>query len=510
MPALTQKAPPKEENPLLIPEGIKDTIGSSYTTEDRPTGNRVRSGLWPVAYKERIGGEITTAVFPFYYDRKLVDDAGKKLEQQSFYGLYYRKRSEKHDVDTAFPIFYRWRDEETTTTVVPPVLWRDAANGEWHRWLAPLFFASSQPDGGYLHIPALLTFSHHNPKSAFSLIGGLGFYDRSGTDIDWGVFPFVFGGNDRSRQKSYLLMPPLLTYHSEDRELEKSTWLVGPVYTRKNGTASVFDIFPLLYTNHGDDYSATTLLPFFHRSRNKDKNLLITPLFVSASDNDGKTLVTPVYSRYRGRTSLDIIGPIIPLFAHYVDPDIHKESWLIGPTYYSSDPTGYSLFTPLFGQWREYGVSNTTWVFPTFEHESRIDGWSFNIHPLLYLGKNGDSYHDVLAPIWWDFVTPKKRSTVAFPLFWRFRDEEGITQVALNTVYLERTSSKGANYDFYFLPLVHVGEEPNGNAWDVLFGLVGYKRVGTYKQLKLFWIPIDLTANPDEGGLQLNNKKKSK
>jgi hypothetical protein len=83
-------------------------------------------------------------------------------------------------------------------------------------------------------------------------------------------------------------------------------------------------------------------------------------------------------------------------------------------------------------------------------------------------------------------------------VFWRFRDEEGVTQLALNTLYLERASAKGPNWDFYFLPIMHVGEQPNGNAWDFLFGFVGYKREGTYKQLKLFWIPIDLTKNPAE------------
>ena len=91
---------------------------------------------------------------------------------------------------------------------------------------------------------------------------------------------------------------------------------------------------------------------------------------------------------------------------------------------------------------------------------------------------------------------PKARVTVLFPVFWRFRDEEGTTQVALNTVWIDRKSSRGANWDFYFLPVFHVGDSPNGSAWDFLFGFVGYKREGTYKQLKLLWIPIDLTKPP--------------
>jgi len=486
-----------EENPLVVPEGLKDVVGSSYATEDRPVGDRVRSGLWPIAYKERISNEITTAVFPFYYDRRLLDSAGKKVEQQSFYGLYYRRRSEKVDVDAAFPLYFRWRDDQTTTTVIPPVLWRSAPDGEWHRWVAPLFFASSQPDGGYFHAPLLLTFSHHNAKRAFSLIGGLGFYDRTERDIDWGIVPFVFGGSNADKLTSYTLIPPLLTYHSANKDLGNQTTLVGPVLYKTTPKSMVLDVFPLFLHNHGEDYNATTLLPLFHKSQNKDKSLFITPLFGSASDKDGSLVITPVYTRYRGRTELDLAGPIIPLFAHYRDKDVYKDSWLIGPVYTSNDPTGYSLITPLFGQWREYGVSRTTWIFPTIVHSTVVDGWSLNVHPLFYFGRDGESTHSVVAPFWWDFASPKKRTTIGFPIFWRFRDEEGITQVALNTVYLERPSSKGPNWDFYFAPLFHVGDYPNGSAWDVLFGLVGYKKVGTYKQLKVFWFPIDLTPDPN-------------
>lgn len=509
-PASSAKSNPKkppseeEEDPLTIPDGIKETIGSSYAHEDRPASSYgVKSGLWPVAGSEKLGNETTTTYFPFYFDRKLVSSDGALEERETYYTLYYRKRSKESDVDAVFPLFFHWRDGDTKTWIVPPVLWRDAPN-EWHRWLAPLFFTSSQPDGGYFHVPLLLTFSHHNPKRAFSLLGGLGFYDRTDTDVDYGVVPFFFGGHDKAKLTSWFLIPPLLTYHREDRDFETSSWVFGPVYTYSSPESSVFDFLPVFLHNHGVDahgvdYNSTTLLPLFHVSKHEDRRLLVTPLFLRASDKDGVTWVTPFYSQYRGRTTLDLAGPIVPLFAHYKDPDVYKESWLFGPVYSSSDPTGYTLLTPLVGRWREYGVSNSTWVFPTFFHETRVDGWTFNTYPFLFLGQDGDSYHDVVAPIWWDFGSPKHRTTIAFPFLWRFRDEEAITQVALNTYYEEHPSSKGNNFDFYFLPFVHVGEKPDGNAWDVLFGLVGYKRQGNYKQLKIFWIPIDLSPAPSAG-----------
>lgn len=498
-PAPVKKKPAaKEEDPLEIPEGIKGEIGSSHYGEDKPLGNRTRTGFWPLAYKERIANTITSAIFPFYYDRKLVDDANVPVERESFYGLYYRKRSKLHDVDAAFPLYFRWRDDKTKTTIIPPVLWRDGPNNEWHRWVAPFFFASGDAEGGYFHAPFLLTFSHHNKKKAFSLIGGIGYYDRKEKDVDWGVAPFVFGGNNGDKLTNYLFIPPLLTYHSEDRDNQKFTTVVGPVVYKSAPGSVTFDILPLFLHNKDEDGRSTTLLPLFHSSSRKDgRDLLITPLFIKSRDlQGGRTIVTPFYSQYRGRTTLDLAGPILPLFAHYQDPDIYRESWLLGPVWTSKDPTGWSVLTPLFGHWNEYGVARKTWVFPTFQHVVDQSGWAFNIHPFLYTGKDGGSSHTVLAPVFWDFVAPKKRSTVVFPVFWRFADEEGTTQLALNTLYLEKPSSKGPNWDFYFLPLFHVGEQPQGSAWDVLFGFIGYKRQGSYKQLKLFWVPIDLTKPP--------------
>jgi hypothetical protein len=414
----------------------------------------------------------------------------------------YFRRSEKHDVDAVFPVYFHWRDDNTHTTVIPPVVWRDAPNGEWHRWLAPLIFAGSEPDGGYFHAPLLLTTSHHTKKKAFSLIGGIGYYDRNERDIDWGIAPLVFGGRNDDKLTSYLVIPPLLTYHRQDDDAHKQTTLVGPVYSRTSPTSTVLDVFPLFFHNHGTEngasYTTTGLLPFFWSSKSDTSNTIGTPLFVYSKDKDSTTVVTWVYSQYRGRTSLDLAGPIVPLFAHWTDPDLFKESYYVFPTYWSKSPTGSALFTPLFGQWREAGVSRTTWVFPTFVHSVDATSWSFNFHPLVYTGADADSSHTVVAPFYWDFVGAHYRTTVGFPIFWRFRDDEGVTQVALNTLYMERKAGKGQkSTDFYFLPIVHVGDQPDGNSWDVLFGLVGYKRVGTYKQLSLFWLPIDLTPDPN-------------
>ncbi len=493
----------KGDDPLAIPEGVKSQIGETSLTAPAREGETRRNGFFPFVYSERTGNEVRGSYFPLFHQyRRLENDAGQTIDSESFYGLYYRRRSEKRDVDVAFPLVYHWRDENTRSWVIPPVYWSDGPN-EWHRWVAPLFFAGSEADGGYFHAPLLLTSSHHSKKKAFSLIGGLGYYDRSERAIDWGVVPFVFGGNNGDKLTSYLLIPPLLTYHRQDDDNKTQTTVVGPVFSKSSPTSNVFDVLPLFFHNsgtrkEGGSYETNALLPFFWASHDEKSSFLFTPLYVHAKDPEGTTDVSWFYSRYRGRTSMDLAGPILPVFGHWVDPDLFKESWYVFPAYWSKSPTGSSLVTPLFGQWRESGVSRTTWIFPTFVDSVDKNGWSFNFHPFVYVGADATSSHTVVAPFYWDFINPHSRVTVGFPLYWRFRDDDGVTQIAANTIWLERKVGNGqTSKEFYFLPVVHVADAPNSSAWDVLFGLVGYKREGTHKQLQLFWTSIDLTPDPN-------------
>ena len=33
---------------------------------------------------------------------------------------------------------------------------------------------------------------------------------------------------------------------------------------------------------------------------------------------------------------------------------------------------------------------------------------------------------------------------------------------------------------------------PEDVSWNVLFGLAGYRRAGTHRQIRVFWIPINI------------------
>jgi len=104
------------------------------------------------------------------------------------------------------------------------------APGENDNWLAPLYFAGERTDGGYFHMPLLLTTTHWSPKGALAIVGPY-FRDRAGTDVDMGVAPFFFhgdNGNLDGNRRTYSLIPPLLYYHREHEIDESSMTVIGP------------------------------------------------------------------------------------------------------------------------------------------------------------------------------------------------------------------------------------------------------------------------------------------
>src|SRR6185369_11561281 len=115
------------------------------------------------------------------------------------------------------------------------------------------------------------------------------------------------------------------------------------------------------------------------------------------------------------------------------------------------------------------------------------------------LGRDKNSSHTVVAPVFWDFANPKGRTTIGFPLYWRFADttDGTVTQVAGNTLYRERKVYGGTDWQFHFLPLFSYGQSPSGYWWNFLFGLTGYDKDGGTTKIKAFWVPITVSSTPE-------------
>jgi hypothetical protein len=511
-----QIAPPAD--PLAVPPTVRESIGTDYAgPPPSPVGDLEHTSYAPY-YEERRGEYRFRMLPPLWLEqtRGLPPRSGAPVageptqeDRQSLFGLlYYQRRSPRFDVDTFFPAFWHVRDEDSNLLVLGPFAHREATF-EHDNWLAPLYFEGARKDGGYLHMPLLLTTSRWSEKSSFTY-SLLYFRDRKEKDVDWGVAPFVFhgdNGNVDGARKSYTLVPPLLYYHREREIDSNAVTIAGPVLLESTPKTDVVDVLPLFFHSHGNPdtggvkESHTTLFPFFHYGESPDRRLLVVPGYVRRVTKTADTMLTPFYSfaeTRSGATSLTVAGPIIPFYLRYTDRDIGLSTTMVAPFFVSSSsPESSMVLTPLVGRFETRGISQTWWFAPTLTVNTNTHGWETDLHPLIYLGRTDDASHTVIAPLFWDFASNTSRTTIAAPLFWRFHDAKvgSITQIAANTVYLERRVEGGRDWQFHLVPLFSYGEDPQGYFWNVLFGLAGYQREGSFSRVRALWVPITVSGS---------------
>jgi hypothetical protein len=485
------------QKPNAIPKELDDVLDSDFDPEfEKRRGEDVDRQFYGLYYAEQSGDYSFKSVFPpLWMERTQGDD------RASLFGLlYFNRRSKDHDADVLFPLFWNMRDEDTTTTVVGPLMHREHPDGH-DNWLAPLYFEGSGADGHeYLHIPPLLTFHTRTARDGFSMAGpvfcswkgGARCDNRTADEIDMGIAPLYFYGRDD--RSEYEIIPPLLHYYSyaEKGEEELDVW--GPLWMENSRAGGVFNVLPIFWHNWGKNEKHTTVFPLFHYGwKGNNEHLLATPLFVDHMNEDGEhTFATYLYARHRGRTELDMYTPLVWL---YRDPDIQLDRKFVFPFFYSNESNRSSdlaLF-PLWANFERFGISNETWVTPLFRHKTSLTGWETDIFPFFYMGRENSSTHLVVAPILWDFASPKSRSTVVFPLFWRFSDREGVAQLIGNTYYSEEKVKGGTDWQFHVFPFFSYGESPQGHWWNFFYGLAGYTREGTMAKMRLGFVPITLS-----------------
>ncbi|MCL2447526.1 MAG: hypothetical protein FWD17_01125 [Polyangiaceae bacterium] len=509
-------APPSD--PLAIPPEVGARIGSDWNRGPPAPEGPLERRRWFPYYEERQGDFRLRLLPPFFVEQtRGLEHASQRLygvpqseDTQGLYGLlYYRRRSLKLDMDVVFPAVWRVRDGDSHTLVLGPFVHREAP-GENDNWLAPLYFQGSRKDGGYFHSPLLLTTTHSSTEGAFTLIGPY-FRNRSGREVNAGLVPFYFHGDNGSvdgNRSTYTLVPPLLFYHGDHEADGSSITVVGPVIAQSDPKRDVFDVAPFYFHIHGKPESGgvaeehTTLFPFFHYGHTADRSLFILPGYLRQVTPNSDTMLSLFYSRVEGRggaTSVTAAGPIVPLWWDIRDRDLGVRTWALAPFFLSSNsPAEHDWLTPLVGRFETYGQSTTWWFFPSFTFQSGNHGWENDFHPLIYVGRSDDASHTVVAPIFWDFANSGGRTTIGFPVYWRFADakDDSVVQVAGNTVYLQKRVVGGTDWQFHFAPLFSYGENPTGYFWNVLFGLAGYSRYANGGQVRAFWIPFDVGGAP--------------
>jgi hypothetical protein len=390
---------------------------------------------------------------------------------------------------------------------------------------APLFFYSEafgrngRLEREHLIIPPLLTFHRWWPTGQTTIAGPF-VYVRNRSTVDWAFGPLVI--NHSGTDVSWTVIPPLLTFRRYDHSLNRSLTLVGPVWTESWPDGGTFNFAPLFFHAHDRNGARTTFLPFFHTEQGPNRFSFFTALGGYARNGGETTLVTPFYQNHRGATQLDAVTP----FAYvYRDPRRGATVTAVPlplPIVHSQSPTGnaWGVFpfilraheygryettaTPLFVHSNVTATNSTvTWVFPTFHRETAPTYSVFNFYPLVYSARGSGWYHTVVAPFFASIGNRNTGQQITLSLFYgRVSTPTTYTQwVFPNVITFGQTRAGSNSWGVDVAPFVQWGSPRTGDAyWSVFYGLVGYRRQGSYEQLRLFYIPINLRGTPPSSG----------
>jgi len=497
---LQTQEPSLPPDPLDIPANVASQIGSSAAAIPKLTEEKVERQFYGLWYSEKSKDRQFRTLFPIYADWQ------KKDDRSSLYGLfYYRRRAPNIETDVLFPLYWRFKENQTRTTVVGPFIHQEreatAKSPSRHmNWLPPLFFEGRNGGSGYLHIPPLLTFTKHTDHNGLNVIGpmfcrwkgGSVCDSRTADDIDLGLAPLYFYGRNESTE--YEIIPPLLHYYRYNDAGESYTNVWGPYIRTHDKQGDSRHIAPFYWHWWGKNRESLTVAPFFHYGYEGNAKRFATPLFYWSNNPDKgeSTFASWVYAHHKGRTELEMISPF---YWHYKDPDAGLDRKLLFPFVYKEEsPRGKDLVVfPFYGRFHRYGLSDDTWITPLFRYHKDTAGWQANLFPFFHMGRTYSSTHLVLAPFVWDFASPQSRVTIVLPGYFRFADQDGVSQLALNTFYRERKVPGGKDWEFHFFPVFSFGQSPIGHWWKVLYGLAGYTREGAMSKMQLFYIPITLS-----------------
>jgi len=514
-----------------------------FYREREGKGARTDIGILPFYwyYRGDNGKSRADVAFPFYWRFR-----GPSFKTDIVLQTYFNRSDHGYNVGFA-PFVFVGKDkrDQSSYQVIPPVFWR-FKEGKKSFLLTGIYYQRMKGDNYHLGLPPLFFAGSNRYKNYLVLLPPV--FWRFGNEIDYSTVnvlpPFLF--NTREHGWSFGAVP--LLYLARDKKWDRT--LVTPFYygsrwPHKDKRGEVLGegksyYIPILFTyyRHAPGLSQGGSLIFYHWSwKEGDYFKMFSPfvwLYGNDRTDDKSLLIPPFFFHHKSPVSADTMVSLIYWNFH----EYHRERTF--------------AIMPFFAHnWNLYETHWRTWVFPSFDFGKQPRGHHVRLHPIFYLGKKPRKSHLVVAPLWWQFKDEEDDDLVVVPFYWRFRDllhddsstvvfpfwwqfddkrkqtydrvafpfywdlhkvrkgkrtllvppvfwmrrnQESRMTGLLNFVWHKGEVKGNRFWTFNIFPVIGFGKPPapSGAYWSILRGLVGWRRQGRSKELKLFWVPINL------------------
>lgn len=248
-------------------------------------------------------------------------------------------------------------------------------------------------------------FSHYGPcwtgngtYGLFPLFGNLGgayhvlnFYYDNG---EYSLFPFFFKGDDE-------FMIPLLYNHKITEHRRDYSVLMDILFSYDKQKDSVdAHLFPFWFYDDYKNRSSKMIFPFYWNEYNKVSQVnkrLVFPFYYSKHSPNSEQINTLLghWSKGKGKESF----AVYPFYFSNYNAKSNVKSKLFAPFFYKNvNPLGSSFYS-LLGHKTEYGVNQSSAVYPLYYANEGKSGGSKLLFPFYYQQRNEKGLNFWLTPL---------------------------------------------------------------------------------------------------------------
>jgi hypothetical protein len=479
---------------------------------NRATQERTRQlGIW---FAIDAPGRRSRLLFPFY---GRYDDAHE--HDTYVFPTYFRQRTDDgYAVDTFFPLYWRSRFKDRTSTFVG--LWyKITAPGTHDTGLVPIYFYAKNDQRSVTVVPPALLYRRADFREhTTSLFAALIFYRSTAPNADSTVvFPLWWSGHEG--EKSRRIFFPVY-WHFADTSKKSEVNVLGPVFWTRSGTGHTRGLAPLAWVS--DDPAtgrgSSAFLPIFFERHGPNRSTFLTLLggydrgetshtwyVLPVLFNDGITsrfrTVFPLWFSYTNKVTESHTRVIPPLLnVTRTTPDSKFSTYLLLYWRFRDIASVTTLVVPVYWDFHDINQSRTTIVFPLlFRHHNDTEQTTYWLAPLFYRHSTPTDSTTVGFPLVWDFKRgPDHRTTLVLPFYahWR-RASYASTYIFPTYYYTEGRGPSGPDgtYRRLIAPFFESAvKRPGDYMWEVLGGLFGTERIGRNHYLKLFFMTFETQA----------------
>jgi len=361
------------------------------------------------------------------------------------------------------PLFYSYNEPgvESHRNLLWLIDWHNNAEGKTDRfWFAPFYFSGNDT---YRHIlpPLYISLFYSEHENYSHLLPVFLKYRTESTVADPDTKKSI------TTKNRLLLTIPYAKYSQEGTEEGGRSF---------NSEKLWFPIVPLYYHSEWSEGSHTNLLWAADWGRDKEGNLerfWFLPFVYHKTGEGGYRFYLPFYFRPSGWTEEKGVT-YSPFYYHRWSPEEEtKWSWLIHYKY-SSNETGEYLNTwvPFYYNHEEPEKGKTKWIAPIYFHHDSLEHKGFMAR--------------VFAPLYWNFETAKRDTTLFLPLYFETKDKNGDNSLYINIIGISRSITSGVN------PVIDAG--------------LGFNRRGLYIDADVSWL-YDMASFSTRMTVPLNKEK---